>query len=300
MSTQTVDIGRDIVAIGDFGSGRVYWDRGIEPLSPYPSVTTITGSRDDPQKDRALKGWRLKYSGEGDKPYWKHIQKYSQWRGTLLHWYFLSTLDSSLPATHEEREAISNIEDRQKNYDFINSIAQNHDDYTTENFPSKVMWLDQANNAAKDDPLTLTDIFEDDYDWFMETAPSMLDIDVSDVIAVEAKVVNHDYKFGGQFDLLYDDNGTTTLMDVKTGKSVYWGAKRQLEAYARTIEDSDRFPVETVDEYIVLRANPDRETREVSRLSEWDESRDALWADFCLLNERVQPHVSDIDTSELQ
>lgn len=299
MSNSTMDIGRDIVEIGALGSGRVYCETGVTPLAPYPSVTTITGTRDDPAKDRALKGWRLKYDGVGGTPYYEHIRDYSQWRGTLLHWVLLNAIDPSLEPTKEEREAISNIEDRQKKYDFINSIAKNHDEYTDENFPSKVTWLNKANDASKDDPITLTDIYADDHAWFMDTAPELIGISEQDVIGTEVRLVNHEYCFGGQFDLLYNDDRTTTLLDIKTSKRVYWSAKRQLEAYARTIETSEAFATETIDELAVLRANPDEQTSEISRLSEWDESRATLWNDFTQLNEKVQPHTAMIDTDEI-
>lgn len=292
-------IGRDIVEIGAIGTGRIYYETGVEPVTPYPSVTTILNERHDPAKDRALQGWRLKNDGVNGSPYYEHIRDYSQWRGTLLHWVFLNNIDPSLAPTHEEREAISNIEDRQKKYDFINSIAKNHDEYDDGNFPTKETWENHVTDCTTDDPITLIDLYESDQEWFMDRGTDMLSIPTDDVIDTETYVMNHHHQYGGQFDALYDDDGTTTLLDIKTAKSVYWSAKRQLAAYARTIENSEQFDTETVDELAVLRANPDEKTAELSRLSAWDETRKELWDDFTQLNEKVQPHVDDIDTDDI-
>lgn len=302
------------------GRGRIYFN---DVGDVYASVTTILGMRDDPGKDAALAHWRNSNDGENGAPFHEHIGEYSRWRGTLVHWYLLCALDPDLPTTDEETDSMANVEDHDSEYAFVRSIALNHDKWTSNNFPSTVDWLHQLNHAARDNPITLTDILYEDMSWCYEQLANLLPelglatqtfeeshyntLDThfrmatrrSCVIEVEKYLMNHTDKYAGQCDLLYETyDGTTVLADIKTSKRIYWSNKRQLEAYARAVELDPEIDCDEVDELCIIRLCPDYKDAELSFSSEWDESRDELYAEFMELNTQVHEYVKSMDLAE--
>lgn len=314
-STRICD--RTQVTFPDGDSGRVYFNNSGDV---YASVTTILGMRDDPSKDAAIQHWKNNNDGQGGSPFHEHIGAYSRWRGTLVHWYLQRALDPDLPTTDEELDSLEAVEDREDEYNFIRSIALNHDKWTDNNFPSMVDWLHQYNHTDVTNPLLLTDILWEDMSWcyaqladvlpeiglakntFDESHYKTLDthfrmsVRHSCIIEVEKYLMNHTDNYAGQCDLLYETyDGTTVLADFKTSKRVYWSNKRQLAAYANAIETDPEIDCDEVDEYLIMRFAPDYRDVECSFSSEWDESHDELYDDFMDLNDTVQEYVSDID-----
>lgn len=312
---------RKIIDFGNGKTGRVYFD---EEGRTYASVTTVLGMRDDPGKENALKFWRKKYDGKDGNPYHKHINEYSKWRGTLIHWYLQSVLDPDLPISNDEEEAIEKVEAEDDNYHFVRSIALNHIQWDKSNFPSMVDWLHNRNHDNRKDPMTITDLLWQDMSWaysqfasllpelgltqnsFIDSHYKTLDthfrmsVRNSCVIEVEKYLMNHEDRYGGQCDLLYETyDGTTVLADIKTSRAIRWSNKRQLAAYARAIEVDPEIDCDSVDECVIIRLSPDELETELSYESQWKQSRDELYAEFDELNQRVQEHVSDLDTSDL-
>lgn len=116
----------------------------------------------------------------------------------------------------------------------------------------------------------------------------MRGIDEDSVLNVECFVENTDVGYAGQFDLLYIDNeGDIVLSDLKTSKSVYPKHKMQLVAYANAIN------VEP-DKLEVIRMHPDSESWQTSHSSDWDESVDELYSEFCELRESLNEDLAEI------
>lgn len=304
---------RTKITFDDGDTGRIYYD---DASNVYASVTTILDRRENPDKAAALAYWREDNDGKNGNPYYQHIGAYSRWRGTLVHWYLIHAVDSSLSPTDEEHDAIDAIEAKEDSYEFVRSIALNHD-YT---FIDKVDWLNRYDNNDRPDPKLITDILWKDMSWCYERFASLLPklglakqtFDESHyntltthykmaarqscVIETETYLMNHEDRYAGQCDLLYETyDGTTVLADIKTSKRVYWSHKRQLAAYARAIERDQDIDCDTVDEYCVIRLSPDHRDTECSFSSEWDESHEQLYNEFTELNDRVQEQVADTD-----
>lgn len=101
-----------------------------------------------------------------------------------------------------------------------------------------------------------------------------------DVLTVECFVKNENIGYAGQFDLLYvDDDSNVVLADIKTSNAQYAPYekhKMQLVAYSKAIELD-------VDILEVLVIHPDSESWKISHHTDWPESVDELWDEFCEL-----------------
>lgn len=308
---------RTIVELSDEKDGRIYYDR---LKNTYPSVTTVLSYRNDPEKEGALQGWRNKYHGKNGTPYHEHINDYSKWRGTMIHWYILHYLDPYHPVTDEEKEAMDEIKNRNREYDFVRSIALNHDEHTEKSFPSEQQYWALLNDETIDDPISLIDIWTKDMSWaaaeFTNLLPRMdlsnrsfhdstcntlksyfnRDVRQSQILETEEYVTHDEHHYAGQFDCLYETReGEIILFDIKTGKDIYWDYPRQLAAYAKAIEDSPEFPYETIDTLQIARLKPDNEDVELSTDDDWGIPRDQLWTEFKELAEQAQSDVSTVD-----
>lgn len=99
-------------------------------------------------------------------------------------------------------------------------------------------------------------------------------INEDSVLDVECFVTNISVGYAGQFDLLYvDDDSNVVLSDLKTGKGIYDKYKLQLTAYSKALN----LDIDTLE---VIRIHPDSEQWQVSHDSDWNKSRDELWATF--------------------
>lgn len=308
---------RTIVELSDEKDGRIYFDR---LKNTYPSVTTVLSYHNDPNKEGALRGWRNKYDGKDGRAYHEHINDYSKWRGTMIHWYILHYLNPDLDVTHEEEEAMDEIKNRDRDYSFVRSIALNHDGYTDKTFPSETEYWNTMYDPQDDDPITLTDFLARDMSWagveFAKLLPRMdlanrgfldstcktlksyfsRDVRQSQVLETEEYVSNDEHHYAGQFDCLYETrDGEVILFDIKTGKGVYWDYPRQLAAYAKAIEDSPEFPYESIDTLQIARLKPDNKDVELSTDDDWGIPRDQLWSEFKELTDTAQSDVKNID-----
>lgn len=306
------------VEFPDGDDGRLYYDPTDPPPDGplYPSVTTVLNRHDNPQKERALEGWRNKNDGENGNPYHEHLFWYSGPRGTIAHWYILSHLmgEGNPLAGEEEREALKRIEERNTDWEYVNSVAKNH--HGVLSFPDRTKYENEIKSAEHQnrDPeyATLTDILWTDVSWCltnlcdlfprMDLAPHTFDespartieryisrdVYTENIINIEQFTYHPEHKYAGQFDLLYErQDGTVVLCDLKTTSGVYWSHKRQLEAYAQTLNRE-------IDELEIVRLQPDRRETQISRLSRWNDTRDELWADFASLHMDVREMVDEI------
>lgn len=333
MSDMTTELRRTTLEFPDGEYGRIYYDKSQEM---YASVTTVLGRRDDPQKEITLQNWRDRNDGVDGRPYHEHINDYALNRGTLLHWYVQTMLAGGLDATDEEQSAIEFIEDHDRDYDFIRSIALNHDSgphaSIQKQFISEDEWESNVESDTTDDPLLLNEILWDDLTWAATIASEcfavlgLVDVpfnaademtldsyyDVHTrrdrIITIEEFVVSDD-GYAGQFDLLFEtdeddeddeDDGRTILCDLKTSKAVYYDYPRQLSAYARAIENSDVYAIETVDEVMILRLQPDQREAVIHYEEDMADGTRYEWFDeFDALNESVQETTTDIDLMAL-
>lgn len=285
----------------DGSEGRIYWNPD-EPECLFPSVTTVTGRHESEEKERAIQGWRRKNNGKNGNPDHEHLWWYSGPRGTLVHWYIQTHfLDTDL-ASDEELDSLTTIEDRDTDYEYVYSIAKNHDGVV--DFPSEDSFYSALENDSTS-VTTLTDILWDDAQWCLEAFTDLLPrtglADVSfaesdcltiekyfskhvrteNVIHVEKFVNNENPKYAGQLDFLYErPNSDVVLADLKTTSGVYWTHRRQLEAYARALD-------RPIDDMEVIRMQPDKRETQLSRFSRWGDSHDELWSDFCVLHDEI-------------
>jgi len=106
-------------------------------------------------------------------------------------------------------------------------------------------------------------------------------INKDSVLYVECFVTNTSLGYAGQFDLLYvDKDSNIVLSDIKTSKRVYDKHRMQLTAYSKAI-DLD------IDVLEVIRIHPDSESYQISRDTEWSESRNELWEEFYSLRKSM-------------
>ncbi len=102
------------------------------------------------------------------------------------------------------------------------------------------------------------------------------------VLNVECFVKNTNIGYAGQFDLLYvDEDSNVVLSDIKTSNAdyaPYEKHKMQLVAYSKAIELD-------VDILEVLIIHPDSESWKISHNTDWPESIDELWGEFCDLRD---------------
>jgi hypothetical protein len=125
--------------------------------------------------------------------------------------------------------------------------------------------------------------YRDEYtyaDEAWQTVKELRGISPENVLTVECFVKNANIGYAGQFDLLYvDDDSNIVLSDIKTSNASYAPYEKhklQLVAYANAI-DLD------VDILEVLIIHPDSESWKISHHTDWDESIDDLWDQFCEL-----------------
>lgn len=227
-----------------FDDGRIYTDGDAW----CPSVSHVLSVRDDPP---GLQNWK-KRTSESEKDWTKF---YSQNRGTLIHYGLLSQL--------VDEEFWS--DDEQSSEDCLRGRATHEETGLTGDYET---WEE----------------FQSDKEWALEAwdlIRSINGIHPETTLDVEVYVLNTDVGYGGQFDLLYVDDGDVVLADLKTSKYVYDKHLVQLVAYSHAVDI-------IVDRLEVIRINPDGKTWEISRSDEWVEDRDDLWSEFCDLREQIE------------
>lgn len=213
------------------------------------SVTQIIGLALE-EDETGLEIWKEQNDGSGDAPYWQHLFWYSGPRGTLCHYHALSKFEG------EDRDLWGPEEG-----EAMTKVIQGPSDETVKR------WNEEADHHVPGDPSEITysvmkdegivdsreqyeilfegstglpDILRDDIDFFLdkfEYLTDRLDVSEDDVVAVERKLLNVADGYGGQCDLVYEDqNGETVLADLKTSSGLRQKDRLQVTAYKHAVE----------------------------------------------------------------
>jgi len=261
----TSSLQRDEVHIaGD--DRRIYVDLDDEWMGL--SVSTVTGYRDDPEKDEAIKGWMETFNGQYGQqwtfPHYEEQRTYKSYRGTLGHYIILSEL-GDVPKGSEEREAEHALknwaEERPaKTMDGV-TMQRGADDHAYDGEQAWSKCMRELNWATNE---------------FVEVA-QILNISSESTIATEDYLRHDDPNYSGQSDLLFvDDDNVVTLLDLKFSSAIRHDHHLQLAAYRHAINADDRYP--EVERVMDLRLYPDKEELSVSVNDLDDETHEALTA----------------------
>lgn len=195
---------------------------------------------------------------------------------------------STVLGVRDTPEAVKNWEANVENAEAIKSYKQNRgtlahvrclqqlvpsDDSGT---PKRYLWgEDESQSEQAIQASGNWDRWVTERDWIDEAWSRVcVVLDIDHVHDVETYVINTDVGYSGQFDLLYEDTSSNTVLaDIKTGKGVYKKNKLQSAAYREAV------PM-VVDRCEILRMNPDKMDWEVSRSAEWDETHEELFETF--------------------
>jgi hypothetical protein len=271
-----------------------------------PSVTTILNIRDT--DETGLNNWKADNDGNGLNPDWSHLFWYKMHRGTLCHWHALSTLDESLTYSDDERgsrhelyfqneDEVADSSPREVLYSVLKDrgTVEDYGDFYTQYPPyknseyyRKALWTVVDNDIA---------FFVDSFDEIVRTTGG-------EERVVERYLLDHEYGFGGQVDLVYTyPDGTTAVCDLKTSSSNRDKNKLQSAAYANAVENDDSIPIDTIDRTEVWRIHPDSGTYTIHSHEKatplhstnyWYESMDESWKEFHGLCEQFHDEI-DVD-----
>lgn len=265
------DIERKSVTFTDGSEGRIYYseEMGIKG----PSVTTATKQRVDKDKDAAIQGWRDRYDGSSNycKPYWEDQLQYKGWRGTLAHYACL--------------EQLGDIDEGNESY-FSNVGGDNRgiEEYWAE-YKLKTFGEYDGEDAWKK---AARDIY-----WTQKKFEELCEergLDEESTVAVEEYVLDPTYEYGGQADLIYEDeDGTIVLADLKTSSGIREDYKIQLAAYAFALP----YDVGRVE---VWRIYPDKKEVEIQSNEDWDRTLDSYYEQFLGLVYRTKSKIPDLDS----
>ena len=266
--TSISDIERKSVTLTDGTEGRIYYseEMGIEG----PSVTTATGQRIDEDKDAAIQGWKDRYDGSSEycSPHWEDQLNYKAWRGTLIHYACLSKLGAIDEGNESYFTAVGD-DDR--------GIEEYWAEYKLRTF-GEYDGDDAWNKASRD-------IY-----WAQKKFTELCEernVDDDSTIAVEQYVLDPQYEYGGQADLLYeDDDGNTVVADLKTGSGIREDYKIQVAAYAYALPHD-------VDRVEVWRIYPDKKEAEIQSNEDWDRTLDSYYEQFLGLVYRVKSKIPE-------
>jgi hypothetical protein len=255
---------------------RLYYVEG-SGCPPMPSVTTVKELRVDPEKEDALDGWRQRYDGQSQwaRPWYKDQKAYKAHRGTLIHFAILDALGDAVGETYHHQ---------------VGDTGWGLEEYYSEYCLKK--WSRNAPSANTDEvPYTpRKNRYDGEHAWdravremkwaanaFNERFIQSGHIDTDSVRQVESFLYDTEFGYGGQFDLLYEDDGDTVLADLKTSSAVRFDHKLQAGAYKHAIESTSDV---TVDRCEILRVYPDDEEVSISAshdIDHPDATRDTPW-----------------------
>lgn len=259
---------RDTLPIDD--EPRVYYSQTLKWMAL--SVSTITGVREDPEKEAILDNWRSSYDGSDDDsyPHYREQTVYKQLRGTLGHYAILSEL-GTVPKSDEEREAETVLKEWDERRPSATEDGVDHvgDDHA---YNGEQAW----SRCMRDLSWVTKEFYEHSDEWHISPETTIAcevyvahDIESGEPSNERSETTSPDQpNYAGQFDLLYEhpEHGTT-LCDLKLASGIRRDYKLQLAAYAQAIEQTDRDfdgrAVETVDRLQIIRLHPDSETIEV-------------------------------------
>jgi hypothetical protein len=254
-SISPADLDRKIIDLGDDEEGRVYF--ADELPKDLPSVTTVTNERVDPDKKEAIEGWEDWYDGSTERrsPHHERQLDFKGWRGTLAHYAVLSQL-GDISAGADDYFAQLGDSDR--------GFEEYYAEYKLKTM-GEYDGADPWQKAIRDSNYVCKE--------FDEIAKKR-GITGESVIDVERYVIDQQWGYAGQFDLLYEnDDGETVLADLKTSSAIRIDYKIQLAAYAHAI-------AEDVDRLEVIRIYPDDREVEVEDDTDWNRSYSDLFEQF--------------------
>ena len=257
-----------------------------------PSVTTILKLRE--QDTTGLDNWRADNDGAGLNPDWQHLFWYKRHRGTLCHWYALSTADESLEYSADERgsrhelyyqsdKEVTDSSPREVLYSVLKDrgTVEDYGDFYRQHPPYK-----QSDYYRKQ----LWEVVNSDIEYFRDTFREMVAAVGGRPRVVEQYLLDHTYGFGGQVDLVWEyPDGTIAVCDLKTSSSNRDKNKLQSAAYAKAVENDDGIAVDTVDRTEVWRIHPDSGTFSIHShenatplhtTNYWYESMEDSWEKF--------------------
>lgn len=233
------------------------------------SVTTILDQLD--VDESGLDYWKDQNDGVGDAAHHHHIYWYAQKRGTLCHYQALSVFEDHFDEGDdmwggEEGEAMESLTEGPHGSDlekWPDDASTDLDDITYSIMVNQdIVDSEQQYEMLFADSTRLIDLAHDDQEWFIEAFHRVCDtlgVDDDSVIRVEKYMVEPDVGYGGQCDLVYEDeNGDIVVADLKTSGSLRWKNRLQAIAYSKAVERAEWGPDE-VDRVEVWRLDPDDE-----------------------------------------
>lgn len=252
------------------------------------SVTTVLNLLEE--DDTGLKIWKRRNNGKGDNAHHEHLFKYKTYRGTLCHYQALVAFEEVFEDGEdmwgpEEMKAMMYMMDNDTDFDFVYSILKDHGFVSSRaEFEDRYVAKhcsrceQQVSTLGKNCPFcgcflkrrltkTLTELNRMDVDWFVEAFADIcekLGINSESIIRVERFMLNDDYGYGGQCDLIYrDPDGKVVVADLKTSSGLRHKHRLQAVAYAKAAEQDSEIEFDTVDRVEVIRIHPDSQTWEV-------------------------------------
>jgi hypothetical protein len=191
-----------------------------ETANTYVSTTNVLSERSDKEKDERIENWKQQNNGENGTEHHEDLLKYSQLRGTLLHY------EAQKKYTEADLWGIEEEQAKQELQEFGE-------------FKGEDAW----------------ERYQREKSYFVDEIHSMLDPEIDELIAVEAYCYHRDPSYAGQVDLVYrNTDDEVVVCDLKTSKQMDYSYLLQTNAYARIVENAID---EKVAKLQVARANPD-------------------------------------------
>lgn len=229
----------------------------------FPSVTSVTGFRHDPEKDAGLRGWKGFRDGEEGTGYnWKDIRNYKGWRGTLAHYAILNEFADEELYGSEEAEAEKEIQ----------SFGNYQGDNAKMKCLREVSWV------------------TDEFDHLRKS-----ELDLHEILQVETFVLNQDIGYGGQYDLLHErSDGTVVLSDIKTSKlhltatgNITQKSRKRADSYGMQLSAYADAIDREIDECQLIWMCPDTRSSIVYREPDWRRTRESYFREYAGIAERL-------------
>lgn len=244
---------------------RWYTDGDISVMS----VTTVLKFLEE--DTTGLERWKAKNDGTDDAPHHEHIYWYSAPRGTLCHYQALKKFEDCFDEDdemwgEEEAESMQAVMNGPDEDEFDEASHDLNDiTYSIMKYQDIVTGRDEYQHLFKGNT-RLVDILQENLEYFVSAFNDICDelnVTEESVVKVEKFMVNDDNGYGGQCDLVYEDeNGEIVVADLKTSSSLRQKHRLQAVAYMKAVEQADKMP-DDVDRVEVWRIHPDSETWQV-------------------------------------
>lgn len=301
---------------------RLYWDPTAD-MDPFPSVSVVKNLREDAAKEDSLQGWRDRFDGKSKwgRPWYRDQKVFKGHRGTLIHYTILSALaEHATDTSNHSPDEDGHLDASGTTYFHeVGDGGWGYEEYRAEYHLKK--WSTKAPSANTDEvPAPRNNAYDGEHAWdkavrdmkwaaraFKEAViDGSLDsshfewdddpperphpLDPANVRAVEQFVCHDEAGYAGQYDLLYEHDGDTVLVDLKTSSGIRFDHKLQSTAYALAVEHCQDIEVDACE---IIRLHPDSETVEFSHSSEWDRTVEGLQHEFLGLVDKCRVEYSE-------